>query len=275
MKHTYNEIELGAEKPFTILHITDVHLTHTGIRDSFALHRLAKKRSKRYTHSENVLNKASTLAKEKNALIVNTGDMTDFFSYKNLKYVKKFTENNDCFFVNGNHDFRPFGGMEYDVPESMEKNLEKVQSAYKNSIRFSSKVINGINIVGIDNAYYRFTEEHFNSLKNEVAKGMPIILFMHVPLYGKDIYDLIVKGKRKHASLVSVPEELMKEYPDDRFKQQIADETTRTVTEYIKNEPLIKLVVCGHLHKSFETVLDGKLPQYMTGIDEIREIRVK
>lgn len=274
MKHTFNEIKLGAEKPFTLLHITDIHLTYTGFGDGFALRKLAKKRSKRYTHAENVLTEASRLSKEKNALIVNTGDMTDFFSRKNLKYVRKFTENNDCFFVNGNHDFRPFGGMEYDAPESMKKNLEKVQSAYKNSIRFSSKVINGINIVGIDNAYYRFNEEHFEALKNEVAKGMPIILFMHIPLFGKDIYDLIVTGKRKHASLVSVPEELMKEYPDDRFKQQIADKATREATEYIKNEPLIKLVVCGHLHKSFETVLDGKLPQYMTGIDEIREIRV-
>lgn len=274
MNHSVTEISLGACAPFSLLHITDTHLTLCDERENEVLRNLSVRRSLRYTHGEAVLQAASAMAAEENALIVHTGDMTDFYSAANAERIAAFAANNDCMFVTGNHDFRPNGGMEYDVPASREALFDKVQSLYHNPIRFSSRVINGVNLVGMDNAYYRFEQWQFDALKAQVALGLPVILFLHVPLFEEGLFHLIVQGKRHHASLVSVPAERMTEYPPERFVQQIEDDITHAVTEYIRHEPAIRLLVAGHLHKTYEAPLEGGLLQVCTGIDEIRKIIV-
>lgn len=275
MNHTVTEIAVGAASPFTLLHISDIHLTLSDERDSESLRALAAKRALRYTHSESVLQAATQMSKAKNALIVNTGDMTDFYTPANAERIAAFMVENDCMFVTGNHDFRPDGGMAFDVPSVREAQLPKVQALYANPIRFCSRILNGVNLVGMDNAYYRFEAWQLDALKAEVAKGLPIILFLHIPLFEEGLYHLIVQGKRRHASLVSVPEDWMTDYPPERFEQQIEDEITHTVVEFIKHEPTVKILFAGHLHKSYQAPLEGGLLQVCTAIDEVREIIVK
>ncbi len=201
--------------------------------------------------------------------------MTDCFSHGSAAKIKSFTESTDCLFVAGNHDFRIFGGMEYDVPSSREKNLEAVAALYKNNIRFFSKIINGVNIVGIDNGYYRFEEFQLELLKKEIKKGFPTVLAMHVPLYTPECYDLMITETRRYASLVCVPDEKMKIYPPERYEQQKEDKITRTMYDYILSQSLIKLVICGHIHKNFEAVLPSGIPQLITGTDTARIIGIK
>jgi UDP-2,3-diacylglucosamine pyrophosphatase LpxH len=275
MNRIINVFSVGAEKPFTLLHFTDVHLTLSDERDPEEIRALAEKRREKYTHSLPVLREAARLSAEGRGLLVNTGDMTDFISFRNHEFIRRFTEENDCFFICGNHDFRPMGGMQYDVPACQAENLERVQRLYRNDIRFCSRVVNGVNLVGMDDAYYRFEPWEAERLKAEVARGMPIILFLHVPLFHEDLFRLMVQGRRKHASLVAVPESMMTEYPPERYEQQIADPLTRELTEYIKSEPAIRLVVAGHNHKSLEMTLADRLPQLVTSVDEIREIRIR
>ena len=200
--------------------------------------------------------------------------MTDCFSHGSSEVVKKFTDETECLFVAGNHDFRIFGGMEFDVPASRERNLSAVSSLYGNDIRFFSKEINGVNIVGIDNAYYRFEEFQLEMLKKEIKKGLPIILAMHVPLYTQECYDLMITEKRRYASLVCVPEDKMQIYPPERYIQQKEDKITREMYDFILSQSLIKLVVCGHVHKNFEAVLPSGIPQLITGTDTARILSI-
>lgn len=256
------------------MHLTDVHIACPDETDEERIIQLAEKRRKKYTFSESVLEETEILAKEENALPVFTGDMTDCFSHGSAARIKQFTDRNDCLFIAGNHDFRVFGGMEYDVPASREINLSAVSGIYKNDIRFFSEEISGVNIVGIDNGYYRFDGWQFERLKEECAKGLPIILAMHVPLYTQECYDLMITEKRRYASLVCVPEDKMQIYPPERYIQQKEDEITRKMYDFILNEKLIKLVICGHVHKNIEAVLPSGVPQLITGTDTARILQI-
>lgn len=256
------------------MHITDVHVACPDETDEEKIIQLAERRRKKYTFSERVLDETEIIAKEENALPIITGDMMDCFSHGSCERIKKFTDKNDCLYIAGNHDFRVYGGMEFDVPASREINLAAVNSLFKNDVRFFSKEINGVNIVGIDNAYYRFEEFQFEMLKKEIVKGLPIILAMHVPLYTQECYDLMITEKRKYASLVCVPEDKMEIYPPERYEQQKEDKITRKMYDFILNQSLIKLVVCGHVHKNFEAVLPSGVPQLITGTDTARIIEI-
>ena len=271
----YNTVDAGAEKPFKLMHVTDTHITCPDETDEERIILLAEKRKRRYPFSENILTETEILSKKENALPVITGDMMDCFSNGSAKRIKQFTEHTDCLFTAGNHDFRIFGGMEYDVPSSREKNLKAVSSLFKNDIRFFSEIINGVNIVGINNGYYRFEEFQLELLKKEIDKGLPVILSMHVPLYTEECYDLMVTGKRTYASLVCVPEEKMEIYPPERYEQQKEDKITRKMYDYILSQDIIKLVICGHVHKNFEAVLPNGVPQLITGTDTARILTVK
>lgn len=274
MNKLYNTLNIGAKAPFSLLHVTDIHIAAPDETDEPRIIELAEKRRNTYPFSMDVLRDIPIIAKEEHALPVITGDMLDCFSHGSLQTAKRFTEKNDCLFVAGNHDFRIFGGMEYDVPSSREKNLAAVSSIFRNDIRFFSEIINGVNIVGADDAYYRFEEFQLEALKKEIAKGLPIILFLHAPLYTPDTFDLMITEKRKYASLVNVPEEKMSIYPEKRYIQQLADEPTRRMYDYIISQPLIKAVVCGHIHKNFETVLPNGAPQLVTGTQTARILQI-
>jgi hypothetical protein len=56
---------------------------------------------------------------------------------------------------------------------------------------------------------------------------------------------------------------LLATYPEDRRKQQTPDEATLRAIEYIKSEPLIKVIVTGHVHRNLEDLFAGK-PQIAT-----------
>lgn len=267
-------INIGLEHSFKILAAADIHLNDCDERDSEKLLALSEKRKLVYPNGKTTLARAFEMSEAEKLPLFILGDMTDFVSEANLDNIRKITAENDFTFLAGNHDFRPMGGMKYDVPESRELNFERVNSCYNNNILFFSKVINGVNFVGLDNFYYRFTYEQIKLLKNEESKGFPIILMLHIPLFEDSIFHTIVRPGRDYASIVNVPAGMMSGYPEDRFIQQIADEPTKEMCSYITGCQNIKAVITGHLHKSFSVTLENDLPQFTVGKEEISEFTI-
>ena len=196
---------------------------------------------------------------------MHTGDLLDFVSAANIDAAKKFTDENDCFFVAGNHEFSLYVGEAWEDKAYRDQSLDKVQAAFRNDIRFCSRVENGINLVGIDNSYYRFEREQLDALKAEVQRGLPILLFMHNPMHTDEFYNYRrnVEGV-KIAYFTGTPAEMMSDYDDHRFRQQCPDEITAEAADYIANEPMIRAIFAGHLHFSHETPYYGRM-QYVTG----------
>ncbi len=276
MKYLSNEINVGAESPFTLLHISDTHLCLADGRDDERKLKLAERRGPRFPEAEATLAEAERVAKEKNLTIVHTGDLFDFVSWANIDEGKRFTDENDVFMAAGNHEFSLYVGEAWEDADYRNQSLEKVQSAFKNDIRFSSRVINGVNLVAIDNGYYLFEKEQLDALKAEISKGLPMILFMHTPLYAEDLLHFH-KDLEKHPVVyqMAVPEKYLKAYPEDRYRQQKADEITQEAYDLIVNCSLVKALITGHLHFDFEGMVHENLPQIVTGCTTLRELYIK
>ena len=64
----------------------------------------------------------------------------------------------------------------------------------------------------------------------------------------------------------------MAHYEDYRYKQQKADAMTLKVMDYIANQPLVKLILTGHLHINHEAMFAGRIPQLFSGNNAVRMI---
>jgi len=271
MKIINTNLEVGSEKPFEIIHLSDTHLTFADVRDTDRKVLLAKERLTCFSEAEACLDLAGKTAKEKGAPIIHTGDLIDFVSVANIERAKLFTDEYDCFMAAGNHEFSLYLGEEKEDAAYRNRSLDKVQKAFKNNIRAASRIINGINFVALDNGYYLFEEEQLSFLKDEVKKGLPVVLAFHTPLFDKELYDICMT-KWDNAYLTGVPQELMECYPPERYEQQLPDEITIETLRYIAEEPKIKAILTGHLHFTYEGTFADRIPQIVNGCTDIRII---
>lgn len=284
MKTINNELNIGASSPFRIIHITDTHLTYADERDCERKCRLSQGRAKIFPFAEEILALASQTAKQLGATIMHTGDLIDFVSVANLERAKRFIDENDCFFAAGNHEFSQFVGEATEDAAYRNQSLATVQKVFSNDIRMSSRVINGVNFVALDDGYYLFEPEQLDFLRTEVQKGLPIVLLLHNPLYEESFYEDLMYHREKIGlppakdpclALTGVPEERMQHYDAYRFQQQRPDKTTLETIAYIKAEPLFKAVLAGHVHFNYEGKLKEGVPQLITSLTDMRVITVK
>lgn len=275
MRIVETKISVGANTPFSVLHISDTHLTLADEFDNERKHELAQKRSEieAFRETEAVRKTASEMSKKEGLPIFHTGDLIDFVSHANLKVAKEFAEENDLFLAAGNHEFSQYVGEAEEDAAYRNQSLALVQSAVKNDIRFSSRVINGVNFVALDNSYYLIEENQLECLQAEVEKGLPVVLLLHTPLYEQSLYNHH-RNKKEHSPvyLMNVPQEKMEYYSTERYKQQKADFVTEKAYDYILSEPAIKAILAGHLHYDFESTINQKLPQFITGCSTIRKV---
>ena len=274
MKILKTTINIGLSTPFQVLHLSDTHLTRADLRDGERKVTLAQHRLPYFPEAEQVLQEACALAKKLQVPIVHTGDLLDFVSQANLEAARQFTDENDCFMAAGNHEFSLYVGEAKEDAAYRNQSLAAVQSCFKNDIRMSSRIIGGVNFIALDNGYYLFEREQLEFIKSEAAKELPMILLMHTPLYDPDLYIQAMKNS-PCAYLVGVPTDQMQCYPPDRYEQQLADEITLAVMEYIATEPLIKAFITGHLHFNYEGTFADHIPQIVTSCTGARLIEVK
>ena len=268
---THTTLSVGAASPFTAIHASDTHLTYADIRDGQRKVDLVAWRLPGFPHAEAALTELGVLSKELNAPILHTGDLIDYVSLANLEAAKAFTDTHDLFMATGNHEFSLYVGEAKEDAAYRNQSLPAVQACFKNNIRMDSRIIGGVNFIALDNGYYTFEPEQFAFLKAEAEKGLPMVLMMHTPLYDPTLYEIMME-RCPCAYLAGVPEELMRCYPEDRYIQQMADEVTLEMMEYVANEPLVKAILAGHLHFDYESMYAERVPQIVTGIETARVI---
>lgn len=273
MKVLKNHIRIGIEKPFTILHASDTHIAYADDRNDERKVKLAEQRTRHFPEARENLEFLKNKSTAENRTIIYTGDLIDFVSELNIEKAKEFTDSVDIFMAAGNHEFSLYLGEEKEDTAYRNRSLSKVQAVFKNNIRFSSREINGVLFVAIDNSYYLFDEEQLDFLKAECSKGLPVILCMHTPLYTRELFDYMREGKSVPAYLMSVPEELMKDYSEDRFLQQKQDELTARAFNFIINCDTIKALITGHIHKDYVGLVNGKM-QIASDVSTVREIYI-
>ncbi len=273
MKVLKNHIRIGIEKPFTVLHASDTHIAYADSRNDERKIKLAEQRANHFPEARENLEFIKNKAISENRTLIYTGDLIDFVSELNIERAKEFIDSVDIFMAAGNHEFSLYLGEEKEDEAYRNRSLPKIQSVFKNNIRFSSREINGVLFVAVDNSYYLIDEEQFDFLKAECSKGLPVILCMHTPLYTRELFDYMREGKSVPAYLMSVPEELMKDYSEDRFLQQKQDALTAEVFDFIVSSEAIKALITGHIHRDYVGLFNGKL-QIASDISTVREIYI-
>ncbi|MBE6883345.1 MAG: metallophosphoesterase [Ruminococcaceae bacterium] len=265
-------LNLGLKAPVKVLHITDTHITESDREDDVRIQELIEMRRMTFIEEggyaprkpQEYLEEALELAEKENALPVLTGDIQDLNTSGNRKILQKILSARDFLYTPGTHEFQRSSCTPYCCP------LEEPLGYYANTRNqlikefspwakwdFDNCILNGLNLITVDNSQDYFPEITFQRLKQEVEKGLPILLFMHVPV----TCPALLRGPYAESSLT-----------EEQF--QISMETL----EYIRTNPLIKASFAGHLHCEKEEVLPSGHKIHVTpgtyaGICRMIEIR--
>ncbi len=265
------DINVGAQLPFSVIHMSDTHFTLADDRDGVRKTGLAGRRATVFPNSKILYDEGCRLSKELGCPILHTGDFIDFVSHANLEMVKRFTDENDVFYAAGNHDFSLYCGEETEDAAYRNRSLAAVQACHGNNIRMSSRIINGVNFVALDDGYYRFENEQVDFVRSEVSKGLPIVLMIHKALYDPEIFAF---SERTHhtGALTGVPVELVNYWDDEKKSEVCPDEETSSAVRYFKSEPMIKAILSGHFHNDYDGTDESGRRIILTGFETLRII---
>lgn len=260
---SYATVEIGLEKPFSVLHLSDSHLTAAYDYENEKKQQLRDRRTTTFGgRQEEALSDALAWAKEHVDYVVHTGDLIDWQSEANFDLVKKYFGEGVIGSL-GNHEYSTDMWLSDPKEEKTEKykdnTREKIQSVYPFNTTLYSQVVNGVNFVTLDDVYGYVTKAQVKLFKKEVEKGLPIVLCMHVPLHTDNIWRATCRFWKDKGKLTyrEVPE------PTGDYKRQLKDPVTKRFIMYLKNEPLLRCILAGHEHISVEDQFSPTCREYL------------
>lgn len=259
-------VEIGLEKPVKVLQITDVHITEAKDTESEKTRRFTQHRDEVFlslgrtpeSKPQETLVSAFEFAKAEGAFPILTGDIIDFDTVANREVAVECLKGRDFLYTAGSHEFQTTNWLEpLDEEGDYYPTVRKELMSLFGSLDFDHRIINGVNLITMDNSMDFFSEDSYVKLQGEISRGLPMVLFMHVPL---------VCG-----SLKRPPEEC-----NNRFTQEQYEINLKTI-ELIESCPLIKATFAGHWHGNYEYP-DHQPPTYVapgtfTGVVRMIEIR--
>ncbi len=271
-------INVGATSPFSALHISDTHLTFVDERNDERKIKLAESRSRHFPKAEQYFKAAIRYAHERDLMLLHTGDLIDFVSESNIDYAAKEFRRNAWFVSSGNHEFSQYVGGARENAEYKAQSYDKVQSAFPNDLTVASRIINGVNFVAIDNVYYYVTAEQHQEVKRQFERGLPVVLMCHIPFYTPEhCLDTLKRQKGRISYMVATPPQVINDYranPDnpvsDAYRNKPVSPTsvspaTQEFYDWLKEQPQLKAILCGHMHEFFEERFSPTAVQYTVG----------
>ena len=265
---SYAVVEIGLDKPFSVLHISDTHLAAAypdEHPDKVAV-------SERRTHGfggrqEEALAESLEWARHNVDYVIHTGDLIDFQSRANFDLVRKYW--GDTMFGSvGNHEFYSYLKTETrGRDENFKKNSwEMLRAAYPVDPRFASRIVNGVNFIAIDDVFGAVQPDQVEKFKAEAKKGLPMVLCMHVPFITPNVELAMYKfwtqtGKK----FTGRPDPNRPPREGGNKWCQKNDPTTSGFIAYLKEEKLLKAILAGHEHITMEERFSPTAVQYLVG----------
>ena len=219
------KLAVGAERPFTVLHVSDSHLARIDSRDGDALHAFARARSRIGREmGEYYLCEAAHYAKAAKVKMVHTGDFMDFLSEANLEYARRFLCSYDFLACVGNHEY--WRDAEHPETESYKAPAVPKLKGSWNGVPVSTHRMNGVNFFVFDNSFRTVTAEIADAFEKTLKEGLPVVMVCHVPLW--------TEGQGIDAFSCGNP--------------KACDALSCEFVERARREPLVRAVLSGHLH---------------------------
>ncbi len=259
-------VEIGLNKPIKVLQITDVHITESNENDSDAVRSLTEGRRETFYGlgrprdclPQEFLKEAFSLAEAQDAFPVLTGDIMDMDTAANREEMHHCLGGKDFLYTAGTHEFQTIHWLEpLDEAGNYYNTIRKEMMREFGNWDFDHRILGGVNLITMDNSQDFFTEDSYLKLQGEIRRGLPIVLFMHVPLNCPTL--------RRSA-----------EECNNRFSQFQYEVNLKTI-DLIQSCPLIKAVFAGHWHCNREFP-EHQPPVYVTpgafsGVVRMIEIR--
>ncbi len=263
-----SSLEIGLKKPVKLLHVTDTHISDTDDRDDERKQQIC-----RSNPIENIKVNFRDTIDYCNAncdMMVHSGDLISVVSPRSLEVVREFLDTcNNYTLVTGNHEYSQYCGEAWEDIAYKMTYYPTVRHYLKEDLLFTAKEVGGVNVVGIDDSYYQVEPWQVWRLKQEVKKGLPIVLMMHVPLFEESLFEKTVGNNADGiAYLTGCDEEHLMRFKNEfrEVQQRPTDDTLRFI-DYVYSEPLIKCVLAGHVHLNHESILPGGIPQFVTSLN--------
>lgn len=261
----YSTVKIGLEQPFSVLHISDTHFTSAYPHEDEKKQQLAEIRTKTFGgRQEEALRDSLSWAKQHVDYVVHTGDIIDWQSEANFDLVKKYF-GDKMFGSLGNHEFSQNMWLTEPKEEGTEafkdQTRQKLQSVYPFDVRFCSQVVHGVNFITMDDVYGYVMPEQVELFKEEVRRGLPIVLCIHVPFHTDETWRVThrywnEKGPYRDGAIPEITGD---------YKVQKEDAVTRDFIAYLKTEPLLKAILAGHEHIMAEDRFSPTAMEYLVG----------
>lgn len=268
MRLTRRTVQVGLTKPFSVVHVSDSHIVRVSAVDLGVMDEKAvawyESRRKAFPNGIMGLAAAVSYAKNESLPLFHTGDLIDFASRASHSGIRQDMDGTDWFFSCGNHEYQGWnGGVPAIACGSSKEARETGRKAYEkfvpNSIPVASRVIGGVNFVQYDNGGFSdyLAPQQFEFVKREFAKGMPVVLLCHMPFWSEAIGEEIL---RTHKGLT-------KDRINTGYVQGRPDKPNwggrLEMTEWLRKQPQLKAILCGHLHYDFTDVFSPTANQYV------------
>ena len=254
---TYHAVKAGATAPFTLLHFSDTHLAATYPHEPQDVRENMRRRTVIFGgRQEEALRDTLAWARTNVDFIVHTGDVVDLGTEANFDLVRRYFGGWNVFGCVGNHEFEVGGKSQYGDHDAIIPELAKY---YPFDPTFSSRVVNGVNFVALDNAFGGVTERQVALFAKEEEKGLPIILCMHVPFFTP----FILTAKMKFAKKTKGFDGKTPAPKRGDHLRQLNDPVTRDFIAHLKAQPLLKAILTGHLHIGLEERFSPTAMQYV------------
>ena len=271
MEITQTTLKIGLPKPVRVLHVTDTHVALTDDRDDERCRRTIERCQRVNNDPDGAvkiqhLRDAVEYANAHCDLLVHSGDFLCNVAILSIEKTREALEaSKNWLLVAGNHEFTRYG---FDAWEDETYKLgayPTLERIIGRDLLFTSRVVGGVNFVGIDDSYNQFQDWQLWRLKREAQKGLPMVLFMHVPLFEQSLYEKTMAiNKNDCCYLVGCDEEHLMPMSEFRAVQHRPTQATLRMINYINSEPLIKALLTGHVHFDYESRLPGGAVQYVT-----------
>ena len=175
----------GLEEPLRFWVIGDTHFALRDARDEEHAEQCA--RMSRWAAAKEPFEAMLARAKEENPdLLVLVGDILSFPTLANVEYLKSSLDRCGLpwIYVAGNHDWHFEGDGGSDLEQRARWTECRLKPLYQGSDPLmASRVVKGVRFVMIDNSLYHVLPEQLSFFKTEAAKGDPVCLCMHIPLW--------------------------------------------------------------------------------------------
>jgi len=272
----FNTLEIpGLKNSYRFLHVTDSHIT-TIYDDEENEQRRADVASRLNDWIKNMyrmpsylfLNEYFGYAEDIDAdAILLTGDITDSPSRSNLDILGDLVKNTSVssYFVYGNHDWT--WNDNYQNPThrtDYEKRFKEAVGAYDEDWDDIANCIeyDDLMIISIDNSGYTFARNRneyniiMGKLNGAKEAGKPVLLMLHIPLHTDDMHPTVEENWPGGGSLCCGKGGTCGY--DNNYTQMIYD-------AIVAEDSPVAAIFAGHVHFNFETMVAGRIPQYVTG----------